>query len=116
MKFIAAVFFLFFLCPGLYSQSVFNPVKVAVVEARFDSVEETLRKYKIPFTIIPERMLENAEDLYQFDLIFFPCGIGISPETSINILSRGTNSKVLPLKKNIIKRMTRKSQKRSDLF
>ncbi|MBP8084415.1 MAG: hypothetical protein KAZ87_14540, partial [Spirochaetes bacterium] len=62
MKFIAAVFFLFFLCSGLYAQSVFNPVKVAVVEARFDTVEETLRKYKIPFTIIPERMLENAED------------------------------------------------------
>ncbi len=103
MKFIAAVFFLIFLCPGLYAQSVFNPVKVAVVEARFDSVEDTLRKYKIPFTIIPERMLENAEDLYQFDLIFFPCGIGISPETSINILSRGTKFEGVTLKEEYYK-------------
>ena len=103
MKILITAVFLIFLYSGLSAQSVFNPVKVAVVEARFDSVEETLRKYKIPFTIIPERMLENAEELYQYDLIFFPCGIGISPETSINILSRGTKFEGVTLKNDYYK-------------
>ncbi len=92
-----------FFSSGISAQSVFNPVKVAVVEARFDSVEETLLKYKIPFTVIPERMLENAEELFVYDLIFFPCGIGISPETSINILSRGTKFEGVTLKDDYYK-------------
>ncbi|HSV98023.1 MAG TPA: hypothetical protein VLM75_13970 [Spirochaetota bacterium] len=68
-----------------------GPVKVAVVASRYDSVEKWLQACRIPYTVIKYADL-NDPDLYiRYDALFFPSGMEPPPETSINILSRGTS-------------------------
>lgn len=83
---LAALFF----APPLWAQNAYQPVRCAVITAHFDSPAAILESMGVRYTVLPHKQIENTEALASFDTIFFPCGIGISPETSINILSRGT--------------------------
>ena len=82
----------------LRAQYLFDGMKTAVVEAHFDSTEKILTEYGIGFDLIKEMDLESPEKIMKYDLIFFPCGIGIQPETSMDILSRGTRFAGVSLK------------------
>ncbi len=77
-----------------------EPKGIAVVENQYDPVERFLQAYKIPFTMIRYRDLENAGTLSRFRAVFFPCGVDVPIETSINILSMGTNIQSVSLKQD----------------
>ncbi|MCU0844368.1 MAG: hypothetical protein MUC76_05515 [Spirochaetes bacterium] len=67
------------------------PVRVAVVANRYDSVEKWLQACRIPYTVIKYADLNHPDIYRRHDAIFFPSGMEPPPETSINILSRGTS-------------------------
>ena len=93
----------------LFSQTAGVPYKVAIVKAHYEKINTLLDYYKIPYTIIPHKNLESYDVLSKYDIIFFPCGIGVEPDTSINILSRGTKLHGIELKDDYYKIDEKKS-------
>jgi hypothetical protein len=76
-------------CSGA-SRDAKAPLRVGVVENQFDHVETILQKMKIPFKMIKPRDIES-ESLYQnYDAIFYPCGAEMQLNSSVNIMSRGS--------------------------
>ncbi len=71
--------------------AVAAPVRVAVVANRYDSVEKWLQVCRIPYSVIKYSDLNDPEIYLRHDAIFFPSGMEPPPETSINILARGTS-------------------------
>jgi hypothetical protein len=76
-------------CSGA-SKDAKSPFRIGVVENQFDHVETILQKMKIPFKMIKPRDIES-ENIYQaYDAIFFPCGAEMQLNSSVNIMSRGS--------------------------
>ncbi len=62
---------------------------VGLVKGRFDHIEILLNHYKIPFEIIPFTDLEKKDCLKKYTAVFFPCGLGRSPESHIDVSASG---------------------------
>lgn len=73
---------------SLYAES--SPEKsIAVVKSRYDNIELVLSNYRIPYTLIEYKDLEN-EDLYNtYEAIFFPSGLSSYYESNIAVNWRG---------------------------
>ncbi|MDY6969134.1 MAG: hypothetical protein SVR08_10855 [Spirochaetota bacterium] len=77
-----------------------NRKEIAVVKSQFDRIEKVLKRFRIPYSMIQCRDLEEGETYKNYRAIFFPCGIDNPIETNVNILSRGTSLQAVILKKD----------------
>jgi hypothetical protein len=94
---------LFFLTSSFFPACSPNTDKlkdIAVVNSKFDKIENTLSKYGIKYKLYNYSELENSELYARYRLIFFPCGIDNTIETNVDILSRGTTIHSVSLKKD----------------
>lgn len=62
---------------------------VGLVRGRFDHIETLLNHYKIPFETIQFADLEKKDTLKKHIAVFFPCGLGRSLESNINVSASG---------------------------
>jgi hypothetical protein len=88
---------LFLLLPRMGIASV--PI-VGVIQSKYGHVERLLQKHKIPFTLLGYRDLEDKQIYEQYTVLFFPCGIGVPVDESIQLLARGRNLQKFSLKKD----------------
>ncbi len=71
---------------------------IAVVRNQFDNIERLLQVYRIPFSMIEYRDLEDEKTFLRYKTIFFPCGADIPLETNINIAAHGSSIQAVFLK------------------
>ncbi len=74
------------------------PPRVALIANRYDGVDKWLELCRVPYSIVKYADLNDPGIFLRHDVIFFPSGMEPTPETSINILSRGTSIQGVTLK------------------
>lgn len=80
-------------CSALYA----DELRVGVVRNQYDAVENLLRYYKIPYTMIEYREIEKEETYKKYNVLFFPCGLELPIEQNVNIASRGSHVQSISL-------------------
>lgn len=74
---------------ALSSENFAAEKPVGLVKGRFDHIETLLNHYKIPFDIIQFADLEKKDSLKKHSAVFFPCGMGRSLESNIDVSASG---------------------------
>ncbi len=62
---------------------------IAVVQSHYDKIDLILKKYRIPFDLVPYRDLEKPEFYEKHRSIFFPCGMETPIEDNLLVRSKG---------------------------
>jgi hypothetical protein len=75
--------------------------RVAVVKGRYDDIEAVLSNYHIPYNVIKLADCEKSEVFHGFDSVFFPSGMEMPFEKTVNVYAFRTRIQSVSLRKGI---------------